>query len=393
MKNVYLSLLKTPSVIIGLITAIIFQVLFSIIWLTGYDHVTDRTDQFKIIIVNDDSKMGAQIAKNLEENLKFKITHSSVLKSAKEKLDDRKVQMVIYIPEDFTTTLQNNEKMAKIIYSLNESNPSMVKSVMQTVEDKVTSTINNESVKSGLKVTFEQMHVPSNQTIGLSQGLSERVRPVVDDINKVSNFSRLMVPMMLVMASFTGSMLFIMEMNKAVKAYKNLYNRWQRFGARVLLIVTATILISTFGSIMVYVMGVHSPQGFITMWFFQIIYVLTFLFLAQVPFFIVGDAGGWVNIAMLSFQLLSSGATIPRELLSYFYQTVSNFLPATYAVEGIMNLVTGGPSISHEIIMLCRILMGIIVITLILVALQRENKKENIHKYTFEKTVKYKKEV
>ncbi|WP_028402164.1 YhgE/Pip domain-containing protein [Ectobacillus panaciterrae] len=376
MKNLYLSLLKTPSVIIGLITAIIFQVLFSIIWLTGYDHVTDRIDQFKIIIVNEDSKIGAQVAKNLEENLKFKITQSSVLKSAMDKLDDRKVQMVIYIPEDFTSTLQNNEKMAKIIYSLNESNPSMLKSVMQTVEEKVTSTINKESVKSGLQFTFEQMHVPSNQAIGLSQGLSERVHPVVNNINKVSNFSRLMVPMMLVMASFTGSMLFIMEMNKAAKAFKILYNRWQRFGARVLLIITATILISTIGSIMVYVMGVHSHQGFITMWFFQMIYVLTFLFLAQVPFFIVGDAGGWVNIAMLSIQLLSSGSTIPRELLSNFYQTVSNFLPATYAVDGIMKLVTGGPSISYEIIMLCRILMGIIVITLILVALQWENKKE-----------------
>ncbi|RBN36129.1 hypothetical protein DMN50_37085, partial [Priestia megaterium] len=77
----------------------------------------------------------------------------------------------------------------------------------------------------------------------------------VNNINKVSNFSRLMVPMMLVMASFTGSMLFIMEMNKAAKAFKTLYNRWQRFGARVLLIITATILISTIGSIMVYVMG------------------------------------------------------------------------------------------------------------------------------------------
>ncbi|MDP9725981.1 YhgE/Pip-like protein [Priestia aryabhattai] len=376
MKNLYLSLLKTRSVIIGLITAIIFQILFSIIWITGYDHVTDRIDQFKIIIVNEDSKIGAQVANNLEENLKFKITQSSVLKSAMDKLDDRKVQMVIYIPEDFSSTLQNNEKEAKIIYSLNESNPSMLKSVMQTVEQKVTSTINKESVKSGLQITFEQLHVPSNQAIGLSQGLSERIHPVVNNINKVSNFSRLMVPMMLVMASFTGSMLFIMEMNKAAKAFKTLYNRWQRFGARAFLIITATILISTIGSIMVYIMGVHSHQGFITMWYFQMMYVLTFLFLAQVPFFIVGDAGGWVNIAMLSIQLLSSGSTIPRELLSNFYQNASNFLPATYAVEGIMKLVTGGPSISHEIIMLCKILIGIIVITLILVALQRENKKE-----------------
>ncbi|GGI14895.1 YhgE/Pip domain-containing protein [Gottfriedia solisilvae] len=377
MKSLYLSILKTPSVIIGLITAVIFQVLFSVIWLTGYDHVTDRIDQFKIIVVNNDSKIGVQIAKNLDKSLKFKVTQSTVLKSAMEKLDDREVQMVINIPKDFTDKLQKNE-MAKIVYSLNESNPSMLKGVMQTVENKVTATLNKELVKSGLQVTFENMNVPLNQSNELSKHLSERVHPVVNNINKVSNFSRLMVPMMLVMASFTGSMLFILEINKAFKAYKNLYNRWQKFGSRVLLIITATILISTFGTIMVNLMGVHSDQGFLTMWLFQIMYVLTFLFLAQVPFFIVSDAGGWVNIAMLSIQLLSSGTTIPRELLSSFYQTISNFLPATYAVEGIMKLVTGGSSITYEIIMLCKILMVIIVITLILVTLQRENKKDKI---------------
>ncbi|MGG0177655.1 YhgE/Pip domain-containing protein [Gottfriedia acidiceleris] len=377
MKHLYLSIIKTQSVMIGLITAIIFQVLFSIIWLTGYDHVTDRINKFKIIIVNSDSKIGDQIANSLEENLKFKVTQLSDIKSAMKKLDDRKVQMVIHLPEDFTETLQNNEK-AKIIYSLNESNPSMLKGVMQIVQNNVTSTINKEMVKSGLQNTFEQMEVPSYTANELVQGLSDRVHPVVNNINKVSNFSKLMVPMMLVMASFTGAMLFILEMNKAFKPYKILYNRWQRFGTRVLLIFTAAILISTFGTIMVNLMGVHSDQGFFTMWFFQIIYVLTFLFLAQIPFFIVSDAGGWVNIAMLSIQLLSSGTTIPRELLSSFYQTVSNFLPATYAVEGIMKLVTGGSSIYHEIIMLCKILMVIFAITLILVTIQREKRKGKV---------------
>ncbi len=67
--------------------------------------------------------------------------------------------------------------------------------------------------------------------------------PLLTILIKFQIFSRLMVPMMLVMASFTGSMLFIMEMNKAAKAFKTLYNRWQRFGARVLLIIMATILI------------------------------------------------------------------------------------------------------------------------------------------------------
>ncbi len=122
------------------------------------------------------------------------------------------------------------------------------------------------------------------------------------------------------------------------------------------------------------------------MWYFQNDICTNISIPCPGSIFYCGDAGGWVNIAMLSIQLLSSGSTIPRELLSNFYQTVSNFSPATYAVDGIMKLVTGGPSISHEIIMLFRILMGIIVITFILVALQRENKKEK--KFKLNKYIK-----
>ncbi|MNC51780.1 hypothetical protein D3C75_1010860 [compost metagenome] len=48
------------------------------------------------------------------------------------------------------------------------------------------------------------------------------------------------------------------------------------------------------------------------------------------------------NIAMLSLQLVTSGALVPRFLLNDFYRSFSEVLPATYAVEGLMSLQFGG---------------------------------------------------
>jgi uncharacterized phage infection (PIP) family protein YhgE len=126
-------------------------------------------------------------------------------------------------------------------------------------------------------------------------------------------------------------------------------------------------------------MGVYSKQGFANMWMFQLVYVITFLFVAQLSFYVFSDAGGWINIALLSMQLITSGAMVPRELLPSFYQFISDYFPATFAVVGIMNLVNGGPASSSATLSLLLILLSVLVITTLIVGgtqlLQRKPKE------------------
>jgi uncharacterized phage infection (PIP) family protein YhgE len=75
------------------------------------------------------------------------------------------------------------------------------------------------------------------------------------------------------------------------------------------------------------------------------------------------------NIILLSVQLVTSGAMVPRELLSGFYRRVSDFLPATYAVEGNMNLMFGGPGLANSSwalvwIMLASIVLGVFAVAI-----------------------------
>jgi uncharacterized phage infection (PIP) family protein YhgE len=148
--------------------------------------------------------------------------------------------------------------------------------------------------------------------------------------------------------------------------------------ARSLLNIAASLLITTVGTGMVTLMGVQSGQGFAAMWLFQLIYVVTFLFVAQLSFYIFSDAGGWINIALLSIQLITSSAMVPRELLPSFYHFVSEYFPATYAVTGIMNLVNGGPVITNAANSLLLILLTVLVVTTMIVGgmqlLQRKPK-------------------
>ncbi|UUZ90429.1 ABC transporter permease [Paenibacillus sp. P25] len=53
------------------------------------------------------------------------------LDEAKERLNSREVQMVLHIPADFSQAVQKPGQKGQIDYLINESNPALIKSIMQ----------------------------------------------------------------------------------------------------------------------------------------------------------------------------------------------------------------------------------------------------------------------
>ena len=56
----------------------------------------------------------------------------------------------------------------------------------------------------------------------------------------------------------------------------------------------------------------------------------------------LGRAGLVVSLFLLAVQLTSTGGVYPIQLLSTPFQLVSPFLPLTYAVDGMQNIISGG---------------------------------------------------
>ncbi|KDE45817.1 hypothetical protein DI43_19340 [Geobacillus sp. CAMR12739] len=76
-----------------------FQLIFVTVWLTAYDGVYDRTNQFSVGIVSNDDELGKEIIKKLEERNVFQLKMFEELNRALEALDKRNVNMVIHLPD------------------------------------------------------------------------------------------------------------------------------------------------------------------------------------------------------------------------------------------------------------------------------------------------------
>lgn len=373
MGKVIVAFMKKPTTIVGIMTAILFQLIFSVIWMTGYDGVTDveRMKGLHVGIVVQDEQVGPAIADKLAESLPVQTELISSPEEAQQMLDNRELQMVITIPAEFGQSIMAADRMAAIEYTINESNPALIRSMMSTIAAQVTSTMNKEAVGQGVHSVLTQAKLPEEQAAGSAVALSERVVSDFQYTNKVDGMNNQMVPMMMVLASYVGAMIMGMNLEQSSMAVASQYGRMKRFAARSIINVVSAVIVSLIGSSLVMALGGQAEQGFLAMWGFQSLFVLTFMFVSQLFLILFGMAGMVFNIIMLSLQLVSSGAMLPRELLSDFYVAIGSYLPATYAVEGNMNLLFGGPSIASDSLALLIIAAVALVISLAVTGLRK----------------------
>ncbi|WP_028609394.1 YhgE/Pip domain-containing protein [Paenibacillus harenae] len=371
MKSTFQAFMKRPTTWVGIITALTFQVIFSAIWMTGYDGVTDRVEQLRIAVVNEDQQMGQQIAANLVQNLPFDIHEESSIESAKRQLNERELQMVVLIPTDFTQKAAAADGTASIQYMINESNPALIKSIMSGAAAQMTAEVNRQAVAGGVQTVLGSMNMPAEQAAAAAQGLAQRVTSDIQSTNVVNGMNNQMVPMMMVLASYVGAMIMGMNFEQSAMAVSGAGSRWQRFVVRTVINAGAAVLISLVGSSLLASFGGQMEQGFLHLWLFQLLFMLTFVFVSQMFLYLFGMAGMLFNIMALSAQLVSSGAIVPRELLSDFYITLGDALPATYAVEGNMNILFGGPAVGAEALALAVIGVIAIAVSAFAVAVKR----------------------
>src|SRR5699024_10193387 len=105
-KMIIKDLFKQKETKLGIAAAIAFQVIFVIVWLTGYTGVDERTNELAIGIVNEDHAIGEEISKQIEANNAFKFDLMDNLARAKNALDTREIQMLIHLPSDLTEKIQ-----------------------------------------------------------------------------------------------------------------------------------------------------------------------------------------------------------------------------------------------------------------------------------------------
>ncbi|MCM3240533.1 ABC transporter permease [Heyndrickxia oleronia] len=378
---------KQSETFVGLGAAFFFLLIFFCVWMTAYDGVNDRIDQLKIGFVNEDKQMGSVIEKEMEKSIPFDIKIYQTIKSAQKDMNQRKLDMVMQIPEGFSSEIQEKGK-SDLKYFINQANASLAKQLMEVAAKTITQSV-NENVymyKQQLilsKVPEQMTTVISSKELAQSltkniesmlQSLSiQSVQPSVEKTNHVDGFAATMVPMMIVLASFVGSMIMSLNVHMASIKLKPSFSKWRILLARIVINASVALLLTVISLVLMAAFNIELQRTLIETGVFQLLVYFSFLSLTQMFVVLFGPGGMLFNILVLSLQLVTSGVIVPKVMLSNFYQSVGSVLPATYAADGYYTVIFGGENLALNMMILLLISLVSVVIVIIKAAFQKSS--------------------
>ncbi|WP_338753706.1 YhgE/Pip domain-containing protein [Bacillus sp. FJAT-52991] len=338
---------------IGLLAAVAFQVIFFCVWMTAYDGVDDRVGNLKIGIVNDDLVIGEEVTTQMKKNSPFTIKEYQEVEKAKADMEDRKLNMVIHLPAKLTEKVKVGQEV-EVVYWINGANAGMGKTMMEGAAHQMTGAVNSHlfvAQKEGMLKQF----IPANGTpeaVGdaISQMVGnlndQLVQPKIKKVNEVKEFAASMVPMMVILASFVGAMVMTMQLQQTADKIKGYYGKWEVFAARQVINIGFSFFLTFITLALMMMFDIQSESSMLVIYLFQSLLFFSFLSLAQMFVYLMGNAGMVFNIIALSLQLVTSGVIVPREMLSDFYSNLGSYLPATYGSDGYFTIIFGG-EMSH----------------------------------------------
>src|SRR5699024_9636670 len=275
-------------------------VVFFTVWLTAYDGVEERVDQFTVAVVHDDASMDESFMKALQVKAPFTFEFDKALEEAKEDLDQRKINMVMHIPDRFFDDIHDGKK-GNIEYYINQSTPSLEKQMMETAASTITKEINAEVYglvkkqgEEGISQLVREQFPENNDMQLVASFIVEEIQEIMDVemvdqvIHKehdVDGFTATMIPLMVVLASYIGAMILSQQMELAARESFVHDNKLMVFFNRQVINIGVSFLLSIITLCIMLIFGIELSSSLVQVWLFQSILFLCFLSISQ--FFLI----------------------------------------------------------------------------------------------------------
>lgn len=126
-------------------------------------------------------------------------------------------------------------------------------------------------------------------------------------------------------------------------------------------------------AVLVFGIGIQ-PAHWLGMSLFMLLVTFAFLALQQMFIVLLGTATGRVvSLVLLMLQLSSSGGTYPVETTPGFFQALHPFMPASYVVDGLRQLIGGGLDARFWVALV--VMFGVLIVSLAISALSARGQK------------------
>ena len=359
MKNFF----KNKSITGGIFMLVFYQIVMISIFMYGYSAVPKNVTDLTVAIVNEDPVIGDSFVTQLKEGLPFNVKTDLTLPKAKTDLENRTIHLIVHIPADFSQNLKEDGKQGNLEFLINESNPTLVASSMESIADEVGAKISNQIQAQSFVGAFTALHVPAEQASQMATGIMEKISVDVKKTNKLPiGMHNQMAPMFLTMAMYVGAMIYAMLSITALHEVRQLMGKWRAFLSLQLTNIVIALVAPLVGLSIYFIVQGYGIETFLSVWMVHALQIFASVQFTTVAFLLLGQSGMLLNIPLLLTQTIANGATIPYEMMPLVFKFASQISPMFYSVHLDLNLFFGGGNTSTYTIGLMLVAMGALVL-------------------------------
>lgn len=222
-----------------------------------------------------------------------------------------------------------------------------------------------DKMKDGLK--------NSSETMG--EFVSEPINMNFDSINKIPNYGTGFAPYFIPLSLWIGAIMMFFVIPSKLKEEENL-SKFDRVMAKYLSYAFVGILQAILVSIVVLMLGLETsnPAAYIGT---NIFLSLVFVSIIQCLISLLGDAGRLLGIVLLILQLTACAGTFPLEVIPKFFRVLNPYMPFTYAVEALREVISA-EVINSSVVGKDFLILGVILIVFLAISVSLKNVGEKI---------------
>ena len=359
--------LLSKGVIYAIILAVFYQIAMVGLYIYGYHVLPNGVNLLAINVVNQDGDKGTVIEEELVPTLSksfSKVITDKGLEESKDELDNRQIQMIIVIPENFVDDLTSGK--STIDFYIDESNTTTVINTMEAVAKSITDNFNQAINQGKLTNILNSLNVNVTQQEKITEQLNNSVVQNNVYINKApSSMDYVMAPSFLTIATYASSMVVAIVLMNIFLVFIPIIGKWKAFRYVEITGCVIAILAPLFGVFMARILISISLQKLVIVYLQQIFMQITAFQFTLIFSVLFGQNGIFINIPLMLAQTIAGGGTMPLQIMPDLFKVISYFTPMYPNTQIDFGLLFGGPIFTFEIRLLAILITSSLMLLLI----------------------------
>ena len=214
-----------------------------------------------------------------------------------------------------------------------------------------------------------------NPSDTMGEFASEPVNVNFNSINKVPNYGTGFAPYFIPLSLWIGAIMMFFVIPAKVKDEENL-SKFDKVIGKYLSYAFVGVLQAILVSVVVLMLGLETSN--VAVYIATNIFLsLVFISIIQCLISLLGDAGRLLGIVLLILQLTGCAGTFPLEIVPKFFRVINPFMPFTYAVEALREVISAD-LINYSIIGRDFLILGLILVVFLAISVTLKNVGEKV---------------